>query len=790
MWSKQHACLRLGQQNTSVTWLRLALLLMMLMAQSATAKGIKKIEIPQPPEGIEELWLSTQLNQFSKVETLLFLKKANGHLCMLVEDWRRWRLKTASDVFNYQDQDYYELDNLQGVRYQFNAADLSLAIEVDSSWFEPSTFNAAQREQQLTIQSATGTFASYELASNYATSQIDTNLFVDATVFHPLGVIENQVLARHLQNNQRQITRLNTTFVQDNLSQMTTLKIGDMATSALGLSSGLRFAGIQWGTNFALRPKMIRYSLPSISAEALLPSTVDVFINDAKTWTKQVPAGAFTIDEIPISAGKGDAVVIVRDLMGREQRIILPYYANAELLKVGLQEYALDAGVMRQNYGLQSNDYGDWFGMASYRRGLKKYLTGEAQLQWQKQQQLIRLGGVFVVPKLGLLNAWLAQSWYQNSERAYAMGLGFNPQYKVVDFNVDWQYQDQPFTQLGMLAVDNGFKQSLRASSGVSFKQYGSLRAQYASSQNYQQPQSSYLQMGYSLSLGRYGSLTLAMSRALQPTTKDSIQLSLSVPLQNKHTASLIALPLDQQQRLSVQKSVPAGTGFGYNLINETGVVTRNHGTLTWQNPYGSYRFRLAEQEGDYSGDVGVLGSVAYLNGQIFTGRQIDNSFAVAKVADYANVRVYSNNHLIGKTNQQGMLLVPRLLPYQANNIRINASDLPFDAEMTTQELALIPAYKSGVWAAFDVKRAYAATMTIVLDDGQDLPAGAEVYKQDSSEAFPVGYRGELYITGLSAKNILTVEWKGQKCSFEVEFVMVDDSLPDLGRFVCKGVKP
>ena len=75
---------------------------------------------------------------------------------------------------------------------------------------------------------------------------------------------------------------------------------------------------------------------------------------------------------------------------------------------------------------------------------------------------------------------------------------------------------------------------------------------------------------------------------------------------------------------------------------------------------------------------------------------------------------------------------------------------------MTSQEQEIVPANNSGLWVDFGVKRAYAATMTILFDNGQPLPAGAEVYKDNSSEAFPVGYRGDLYITGLSAKNILT----------------------------------
>lgn len=178
------------------------------------------------------------------------------------------------------------------------------------------------------------------------------------------------------------------------------------------------------------------------------------------------------------------------------------------------------------------------------------------------------------------------------------------------------------------------------------------------------------------------------------------------------------------------------------------------------------------------------------LDKQIFVTRAVSQSFALVNVGDYANVGVYRQNQLIGKTNAKGNVLATGLMPYQANKLSINAADLPLDAQINTASVEVYPKYKSGLYVNFDVKRSYAATMTILLDNGQPLPAGAEVYKQDDTEVFPVGFRGELYITGLSAKNSLTAEWKGQKCTFEVAFVMVDDSLPDLGNYLCKGVAP
>ena len=150
-------------------WVLGLILLCCLPTNVAYAKPIKRISVPQVVSNEPEaLWLSYQLNKYSKLETLLFLKKPNGQLLILAEDWQRWHLKPADNVFRYDEQDYYILDELQGVSYQFNAANLSVAIEVDARWFKASVFNASNQTNTPQIQSSLGMYVNYELNSSYA----------------------------------------------------------------------------------------------------------------------------------------------------------------------------------------------------------------------------------------------------------------------------------------------------------------------------------------------------------------------------------------------------------------------------------------------------------------------------------------------------------------------------------------------------------------------------------------------------------------------------------------------
>lgn len=75
--------------------------------------------------------------------------------------------------------------------------------------------------------------------------------------------------------------------------------------------------------------------MPAVAGEAILPSTVDVFVNNLLQMRTEVPAGPFSLTNLPVMTGQGEARIVVRDLMGREQVINLPFYVTPQLLSRG-----------------------------------------------------------------------------------------------------------------------------------------------------------------------------------------------------------------------------------------------------------------------------------------------------------------------------------------------------------------------------------------------------------------------------------------------------------------------
>jgi outer membrane usher protein len=110
------------------------------------------------------------------------------------------------------------------------------------------------------------------------------------------------------------------------------------------------------------------------------------------------------------------------------------------------------------------------------------------------------------------------------------------------------------------------------------------------------------------------------------------------------------------------------------------------------------------------------------------------------------------------------------------------------DAEIGALTVRAVPYFRSGVDIRFPIRRAHAATLTILLADGGTLPPGASVQVVGQAAIAVAGSDGGVYLVNLQNSNVLHVDWKGRSCEFEVHYAPGEDPLPDLGVYTCTGV--
>ena len=742
---------------------------------------------------VDEVFLVVVINQ--QEQGVAFLLRSDDRLFAGGQDLRRWRLNLPNTTpLNRDGEDFYALDTLAGLSYEFNESSQALTVQAPPNLFDATRLKGTVTDFSAPTPASPGGFLNYDVSANHAQGQTSTSGLLELGGFAGWGTVQTRLLARDL-NGKATAVRLDTTWTRDQPLEVASLRVGDAISGTSSWGGAVRFGGVQWSTNFSTQPGFIAFPLPGVSGEAALPSTVDLYVNSALRMSREVPSGPFSIQDLPVTTGQGDARLVVRDILGREQVITQPFYTTTHLLKPGLQEYSYELGFVRRNFGTDSNNYGRPLAVGTHRLGITKHFTGELHGELLGHQQTVGLGGVLMWPAAGVLSGSFAAS---NSDRGVGglLELGLQRQGRYVSFGANTQLASQRFAKLGLEPEALAPRQISQMFVNLATTDYGSFRANYTQQAFRDRTGNKILSAGYSRKVGRQGNLTASVTRLLSGDAKTTFNLSFSLPLGNRTNASIntSAQPGREQAVLQVSRGVPAGSGLGYRLAAGVGDSDRRAAEVSAQNGIGAYNLAVDQSSGQTAFRGSASGGVAFLGGSAFLSQRITDSFAVVQVPDYSGVGIYADNQLVARTDADGNALLPRLRPYQKNTVRIEQADLPLDAQIDAVQLDAVPYFRSGLLLKFPVKRSRGALLTIVLENGEPLTAGAQVQiigdNVEENEVFPTGLRGEVYLTGLATSNRLRVTWREQSCEFMLPFPESTEPLPHLGTYICTGVEP
>jgi outer membrane usher protein len=208
----------------------------------------------------------------------------------------------------------------------------------------------------------------------------------------------------------------------------------------------VRFGGLQWARNFTTDPGFITFPTPAIGGLAEKPSVVDIYVNNVKSLSEQVPTGPFDLYNVPVTTGKGELSLIVKDLLGREYIVTVPYYASPSLLRKGLSDFSYETGFRRNNYSTKSNDYGSFLVSTTHRYGISETFTGEAHLEGEKDIGMASISGVWLHQSFGVFSLGIAGS-HGNSGWGQQALLGYDYVSRRFSFGISSRMSTQRFVQ-------------------------------------------------------------------------------------------------------------------------------------------------------------------------------------------------------------------------------------------------------------------------------------------------------------------------------------------------------
>jgi len=744
----------------------------------------------------EELWLATSINGQQSDDAALFLRTSNGHVLAPAAQLAAWRLPAPVQAAVSHDGDQYiPLDALPGISYRIDEEKQALLVNAPARLFAPVTLSLAGTDAVSTPPPPPwGGFLNYDFVAADSNSHTTVSGLLEASVFGPTGVGITHYLVRYGNHGQEtQSIRLDSTWEIDRPDSINTVRLGDSITGTSLWAGAVRFGGIQWASNYTTRPDLITLPLPSVAGEAALPSSLNLYVDGMLRMQSSVPGGPFRIDDVPVITGTGDVRLVVRDLLGREQVISEPYYASPELLRAGLQEYSFEAGIVRENFGITSNDYGPPLIVATDRVGLTDQLTGEAHVEALKDQQALGVSVAVLVSTLGVLDASLAGSRSRGGN-GELFRLGYQRSARRWSFGGNIEYASRAFARLGALPTEPvpSITSQLFVTAGLGH--LGSLSISRTRENYYNAHSVDIMSARDSINVGWLGYLTLAVIRTVAATSDTTIALTFNHAI-NARTGVTAGTTFDSSggttTEVDLQQNLPAGRGMGYRLSADAGAMRAIDGTLDLQGDVGTYEAEVREQAGASLVQVSARGGIGTLAGHLFPTREIEDSFAAIQVGHEPGVRIYRENQLVGQTNSQGYLLVPGLRAYQNNDIRIEQADLPLDVVVNTLQAQAVPYFRSAVFVNFPIEHSRGALLSVQLENGSPLPAGALLRLNGAQDnEFPSGLNGEVYVTGLADQNELRAEWSGGSCRFTLTYTTTADPLPRMGPYVCRSAEP
>jgi len=738
------------------------------------------------------LFLAVNINGIELGDVVTVLRVGEGDLVVSEQDVRTWRLNSSNcETLWLEGKPYIRLDDLAGVNYQIDIGTQTLMLLAPATAFIATKLDCGTENALGLSPTQAGGFFNYDLNWQRVNNQDDGGGLFEVGAFNAKGSGTATGLWRS-SGPQREWTRLDTTWNVDMPKKMQSLRFGDAISRGSSWGRSVRFGGIQWGSNFATQPSFVTFPLPSMRGEAVVPSTIDVYVNNTRRLQKNIEPGPFDLVNVPVVTGQGELQLVVNDLLGRQQVITQPYYASQRLLQPGLHDFSFEGGTMRENYGIDSARYGRFMLSATDRLGLSTGFTRELRAEILNKQQTFGASGVWLMPRLGAaylgtLNFGAAISHGPNNE-GRLFSIGAERQARNISYNIQSQYTGRDFVQIGQLQGSKP-RQTFTAGLGLPLGA-SSFGLNYLNQSTWEGDKNRLLSANLSRSLGHFGFLSLNALRNYTSEPHNSISVILTIPLDASTSLSAdITRQGDLERKtVQVQRNAPAGSGFGYRLRATDDDQYLAGGTLNTER--ASFTAETASANGKDSYRAGASGGIAIAGGGAFLSRRINDSFAVVKVDDYAGVRVYRENQEVTRTDKHGRALVTNLRAYQKNLIGIEQADLPLDAEIDELNLRLAPAIRSGVVVDFPVRHNRSASFRLVNEKGIALTPGTMVQIEGDKREFPVGYDGRAFISGLNLKNRLFSEWAGHRCSVELILSDTTELLPDLGTLICKGALP
>jgi outer membrane usher protein len=785
--------------------------------------------IPQPSRAEEQLIVFLTLNQ-QKMGDFFVYNRDDGDFLLRMADLREIGVQLIEgDTVQIDEDTYISLTSMEGVEFFFEESFLTLELTAAPRLLPKATIDLAPSRRDHVIRPRdTSFFLNYGF--DYSTGG-ESFVFDGLTVSNEVGARFRDLLlltdsVYSESSFASSFVRLNSSLIWDERETMRRVIAGDFFAFSGELGSRTQMGGLSLSKVYRIDPYFIRYPLFDFTGQVALPSEVELYVEGVRVRSERFAPGEFELRNFQGIGGAQTVEVVIRDSFGREQRLVSPFYFTDQLLRRGLHEYSYNLGFLREDFGVESNRYGDMVASAFHRLGVTDTLN--VGLRGEVGNGVVNFGveSLFKIHHSGLL--WL-QAGASGGDHTGASGL------------VRYEFQNRWFrARLGLQGFSEGYrvigdgagarrKANIIAGVGYQTPQIGSFGFDYVRSEYFEQTGRETTTLSWSRRLVKSVYTTAFIRRVRESNIAYEGGVNVSWHFDHRHSlAGSVRRERDADiQTIEARRNIPLGEGTGWNLRAER-AEQREHGSHLL-NSVIQHNARHAVLRGDLSlgqsnfnsnSDLrlSASGALVHIGGATALTRPVTDSFALVSVGKAADVRVYLNGQPFGRTGQNGWAVITGLSSYYENQISIDDKDIPIDYLMPRVRTFVSPPLRSGSCISFPLQQFQAYTGTIHLENssGRSPLKYAELILEapGGTVTFWTGGGGEFYLdnqmseldlagqqgcAGLQAEISgflfpgtypLVILQEGRSFSSSIDIPSIENTFAELGEIVLRAPSP
>jgi outer membrane usher protein len=612
-----------------------------------------------------------------------------------------------------------------------------------------------------------GAVLNYDVSVAHAARHESAAGMFDAVIYAPRGYFYAGGIAgvEHLGRGGH-LARLDSGYTLADPARMQRVTIGDLVGNQAGFARPVRLLGVQFGSDFAIRPDLVTTPVPALNGEAAVPSVVDLVVNGAKRAAGEVKAGQFAVADIPVQSGVNTITVAVRDALGRATTRTVSTYSSRALLRPGLSAFSLEAGLIRTGYATADDRYRELAAAAHWRAGLTDRLTVEAQAQLGDGVRIAGVGAALGLGAAGLVEVAMATS----DRGATQLSAAFERVARPVSLSARYTRNSSDWFDLATRYGSVTRSHNAVLNLGVDLGRAGTVSASLidlGSGRIARAPRgaafprldgSSFVAGSYTVRLR--SQFTLVANGGVDLRRAGTAYASLGLLANFGGRTSAYAGATTRRGGTSaaaeaITRAVSPGD-WGYRAAVAIGGIDRVAGAVGHLGRTGHYEFAAERTEGMVAARASARGAVILADGALHLADRVTGGFAVVDAGGQPGLTVYRDHRPVGVTDKAGRLVVTDLRPYEPTRLSVDPVDVAEEAVVEFAAVTVRPAERAGVPARLGIRASRAARIRLVDARGAPLPAGGRAVLNGAGD-LPLGLGGEVYATDLRDANRILV---------------------------------